>query len=243
MANSQKIKKHEKYKRIHHLVNKLKESEVCNIINCQRAGVARSLRLRSGSIIVQREVLLESEKFSIESDRAVKVWIESLRLRCFGLSREPRTSRSHVIRSLQAGLRFEVHVCAARPRFSCEGWFPVSRYFYVRTCVKFTIGNKIEAMHERSLDSVKVEPRSTSRLSSAIFILPLFYLRDLNLRALMFIHFICNVIHAFDLYTQPCGRKFAECVNAEGINVINYLKYNKVLNVITFCPKCNNVLS
>ena len=39
-------------------------------------------------------------------------------------------------------------------------------------------------MHERSLVSVKVEPRSTSRLSSALFILPLFYLRDYNLRAL-----------------------------------------------------------
>ena len=113
----------------------------------------------------------------------------------------------------------------------------------MRTCVKFTIGNKIEAMHERSLDSVKVEPCATSRLSSAIFILPLFYFRDLNLRALIFIHLICNVIHACDLYTQPCRRKFAECVNAEGLNVINDPKCNKVLNVITFCPKCNNVLS
>ena len=39
-------------------------------------------------------------------------------------------------------------------------------------------------MHERSLVSVKVEPRSTSRLISALFNLPLFYLRDENLRAL-----------------------------------------------------------
>ena len=39
-------------------------------------------------------------------------------------------------------------------------------------------------MHERSLVRVKVEPRSTPRLSSALFILPLFYLRDQNLRAL-----------------------------------------------------------
>ena len=52
-----------------------------------------------------------------------------------------------------------------------DGWFPVSRIFYVRTCVKFTFANKIMAMHERSLVSVKVEPRSTSRLSSALFIL------------------------------------------------------------------------
>ena len=42
-------------------------------------------------------------------------------------------------------------------------------------------------MHERSLVSVKVEPRSTSRLSSALFILPLLYLRDYNLRALTYV--------------------------------------------------------
>ena len=52
------------------------------------------------------------------------------------------------------------------------------------TCVKFTFANRIEAMHERSLVSVKVETFSTSRLSSALFILSLFYLRDYNLRAL-----------------------------------------------------------
>ena len=52
--------------------------------------------------------------------------------------------------------------------------FPVSRNLNVRTCVKFTFANKIKAMYERSLVSVKVEPRSTSRLSSALFILPLF---------------------------------------------------------------------
>ena len=43
-----------------------------------------------------------------------------------------------------------------------KGWFPVSRNFYVSTCVKFTFANKVEAMHERSLVSVKVEPRSTT---------------------------------------------------------------------------------
>ena len=30
--------------------------------------------------------------------------------------------------------------------------------FYVHTRVKFTFANKIEAMHEGSLESVKVEP-------------------------------------------------------------------------------------
>ena len=49
---------------------------------------------------------------------------------------------------------------------------------YTRTCVKFSFANKIEAIHEGSLIvSVKVEPRSNSCLSSAFFILPLFYLR------------------------------------------------------------------
>ena len=52
------------------------------------------------------------------------------------------------------------------------------------TCVKFTFANKIEAMSERSHVSVKVESRSTSRLISTIYILPLSYLRDENLLAL-----------------------------------------------------------
>ena len=39
----------------------------------------------------------------------------------------------------------------------------------VYTFSKFTFANKMEGMHERSLVSVKVEPRSTSRLSSALF--------------------------------------------------------------------------
>ena len=40
-------------------------------------------------------------------------------------------------------------------------------------------------MYVRSHVSVKVEPRSTSRLISTLFILSLFYLRDLNWRVLM----------------------------------------------------------
>ena len=51
--------------------------------------------------------------------------------------------------------------------------------------VKFTIANRIEAMYERSHVSVKVEPCSTSRFISTLFILPLFCVRDKNLRALM----------------------------------------------------------
>ena len=64
------------------------------------------------------------------------------------------------------------------------GWFPLSRNFYVLKRVKFTFANKIEAMYERSHVRAKVESRSTSRLISTIYILPLFYLRDYNLRAL-----------------------------------------------------------
>ena len=50
--------------------------------------------------------------------------------------------------------------------------------FYLCTCIKCSFTNKIEAMQKRSLVSVKVEPRSTSHLSSALFMLPLFYLCD-----------------------------------------------------------------
>ena len=47
------------------------------------------------------------------------------------------------------------------------------------TCVR---AYKIEAMYERSLVSVKVEPRSTSRLSSALFISPCALYRALSLK-------------------------------------------------------------
>ena len=56
------------------------------------------------------------------------------------------------------------------------GCFPVSRNFYVGTCVKFTFANKMEARHEKSLISVKVDPRSTSLLSSALFISCLYFI-------------------------------------------------------------------
>ena len=62
--------------------------------------------------------------------------------------------------------RYQVHI-----NFISYAWFPVSRNFFVRTCVKFTFANKIEAMHERSLVSVRVEPRSTSRFEVSTFYL------------------------------------------------------------------------
>ena len=54
--------------------------------------------------------------------------------------------------------------------------FPLSRNFSMRTCVKLTFADKIEAMYERSHVNVKVEFRSTSRLISTI--LPLSCLRE-----------------------------------------------------------------
>ena len=48
--------------------------------------------------------------------------LETLGLRYFGISRELRTSRSHVTMALPAGLWFEVHVCTAGPG-SRNKWF------------------------------------------------------------------------------------------------------------------------
>ena len=77
---------------------------------------------------------------------------------------------------------FEERSCLSGPPLKLiimrKAWFPLLGNFYVRTCVKFTFANKIEAMCERSHVSVKVEPRSTSRLFSTLYILPLFYLCD-----------------------------------------------------------------
>ena len=53
--------------------------------------------------------------------------LETLRLRFFDISREPRTSRSHVTRAFPSGLRFKVHVCTPRPR-SMGKWF-TARFF------------------------------------------------------------------------------------------------------------------
>ena len=62
-------------------------------------------------------------------------------------------------------------------RNDSKGGFPLSRNFHVRTHVSFTPVNKIKAMYGKSGVNVKVEPPSSSRLSSVLFILPLFYSR------------------------------------------------------------------
>ena len=59
-----------------------------------------------------------------------------------------------------------------------KGGFPLSRNFNVRTWVKFTFANKIEAIYERWRVNVKVKPHSTSSLSSTLYILPLYNLRE-----------------------------------------------------------------
>ena len=54
----------------------------------------------------------------------------------------------------------------------------LSKYEKVIVSSTDRLGDKIEAMDEKSLVSVKLEPGSICRLSSVLFILPLFYLRD-----------------------------------------------------------------
>ena len=53
---------------------------------------------------------------------------------------------------------------------------------------------------------------------------------------IVYVHYFCNseCINIFLPYYVSC---------VEGLNVINGLKCNKVLNVITFCPKFNKVLN
>ena len=101
---------------------------------------------------------------------------------CSGMLRNvPECSVFRVLstRSLTVALLRSVHAWVARrwSSLSCVRLdFPLLGNFYVRTCVKFTLANKIEALYEKSHVSVKVEPRSTSRLLSTLYILPLFYL-------------------------------------------------------------------
>ena len=73
-------------------------------------------------------------------------------------------------------LRYQVFTTGRNFNYLSKGWFPLSRNFYVRTCVKFTFANKIEAMYEGSHVSVKVETRSTSRLAQHLISCLYFYL-------------------------------------------------------------------
>ena len=97
--------------------------------------------------------------------------------RCIGGKRleDAQLSAIYVISWLRASLTIYLSEGLQQKKILLLGLIPVSRKFYVR---KFTFADKIEAMHERSLVSVEVETRLTSRVISALFMLPLFYLRD-----------------------------------------------------------------
>ena len=73
-------------------------------------------------------------------------------------------------------LRYQVFTTGRNFNYLSKGWFPLSRNVYVRTCVKFTSANKIEAMSEGSHVSLKVEIRSTSRLAQHLISCLYFYL-------------------------------------------------------------------
>ena len=73
-------------------------------------------------------LLLQQKDATLFANNSQHCWMLHVASFCtFGISREPRTSRSHVTRALPSGLRFEVHVCTARPRFRSE-WF-TARFF------------------------------------------------------------------------------------------------------------------
>ena len=86
--------------------------------------------------------------------------------------------------TLYKHLRYQVFTTESNFNYLSESWFPLSRIFYVRTCVRLRLkNNHIEAMSERSHVSVKVEPRSSWRLISTLYFLPLVYLCALTCEA------------------------------------------------------------
>ena len=55
-----------------------------------------------------------------------------IKIEVFSISREPRTSRSHVTSALAWGLQFEFHVCTSRP-LSCGKSFTARFFFHSKT--------------------------------------------------------------------------------------------------------------
>ena len=82
-----------------------------------------------------------TERTQIHFLSDVLVAVASLDLKV-PISRELRTSRSHVTRALPSGLRFEVHVCTARPRFRGK-WFTAS-FFCALKHLNPTFENKYD---------------------------------------------------------------------------------------------------
>ena len=66
---------------------------------------------------------------SFENWRIITQILERLRSRFFCISRELRTSRSHVTSALAWGLQFEVDVCTSRP-ISRGKWFTALQGFF-----------------------------------------------------------------------------------------------------------------
>ena len=134
---------------------------------------------------------------------------------CFVYIADPNTLRYFY------NLGFQVRISTELNRHvildgELKRWFPLSRNFLVRTCVKFPFANRIEAMYERSHVSVKVEPRSTSRLISALYILPLFCVRDKNLRALTCVtknaSVEINLEQARRFWATHANQKWTSCI-------------------------------
>ena len=94
-------------------------------------------------------------------------------------------------------LRYQVFTTGSNFNYLSKGWFPLSRNFYVRTCVKVTFANKIEAMYEGSHVSVKVETRSTWRLAQHLISCLYFYL--FTWFKFTFVKYVCNT----DVFIRP----------------------------------------
>ena len=86
-------------------------------------------------------------------------------------------------------------------------------------------------MYERSHISVKVDSRSTSRLISTLYILPLVYLRDLNLRALT-----CVAKNA-SVEINIKRQKFFERNITKAVDINTMLIYFSDMKDVTGLPK------
>ena len=75
------------------------------------------------------------------------------------LIRKPYSNNSKFLTSFPPRIRSSKHLSVSRHRVDFQYCV-----IFTCSCVKFTFPNKIEAMHKRSLVSVKVKPRSTSRI-------------------------------------------------------------------------------
>ena len=78
-------------------------------------------------------------------------------------------------------MQFLACIASVSARVRRESW-DESKKDYLRTCANFTSANKIAAIHEIWHVSVKVESRSTSRLSSTLCLASILFLIKIYLR-------------------------------------------------------------